>query len=107
MHQAQQNFKEEQSSSNTDLAREWLYHDLTNYRSLWLTEDKLLCLVPIDTREGDIATVLLGGDFVYILRQVGDGSFLYIGDAYIHEFMDGQALDDPDAKETLRDSKIV
>jgi len=107
MHQAQQNFKEEQSSSNTDLAREWLYHDLTNYRSLWLTEDKLLCLAPIDTREGDIATVLLGGDFVYILRQVGGGSFLYIGDAYIHEFMDGQALDDPDAKETLRDSKIV
>ncbi|PMD37949.1 hypothetical protein L207DRAFT_584870 [Hyaloscypha variabilis F] len=55
------NFKEEQSSSNMDLAREWLYHDLTHYWSLWLTEDKLLCLAPIDTRERDIATVLLGG----------------------------------------------
>jgi hypothetical protein len=107
MHQAQQNVEEEQSSSNTDLAREWLYHDLTNHRSLWLTEDKLLCLAPIDTREGDIATVLLGGEFVYILRPVGDGSFQYIGDAYIHEFMDGQALDDPDAKETLREFRMV
>ncbi len=40
---------------------------------------------------GDMISVLFGGDYPLILREVGDGRFKIMGDCYLHGFMDGEA----------------
>ena len=40
----------------------------------------------------DLLTVLLGGQVPFILRKVGD-QYTLVGEAYVHGFMDGRAID--------------
>jgi len=53
---------------------------------------------------GDIVCVLFGGNVPYILRSTGvEGQYLCIGECYVQELMDGQALEMglPEQKFTL------
>lgn len=53
---------------------------------------------------GDIVCVLFGGNVPYILRSTGvEGQYLFIGECYVQELMDGQALEMglPEQKFTL------
>lgn len=54
---------------------------------------------PFDTKVGDVAFVLFGGKMPFLLRQMPDeadrpGCYTYVGNAYIHGFMDGEAIND-------------
>jgi hypothetical protein len=53
---------------------------------------------------GDVVCVLFGGNVPYILRSTGvEGQYLFIGECYVQELMDGQALEMglPEQKFTL------
>ncbi|KAH6693898.1 heterokaryon incompatibility protein-domain-containing protein [Plectosphaerella plurivora] len=63
-------------------------------RAFSLTHAKsLFCVVPDDAMPGDVVAVAIGAETPYILRPVGEDTYRFIGCAYVHEFMDGRALD--------------
>lgn len=61
-------------------------------RSCVWTDRGFLCLAPSETQPGDWICVLLGGHVIYVLRSVGE-SLYFVGECYVHGFMDGQAMD--------------
>ena len=61
-------------------------------RSICFTKSKRLCLAPGGARPGDAITVLYGGPYLYVLRQINiERHFEIIGNAYMHGMMDGEA----------------
>lgn len=60
-------------------------------RSFVLSNNGYMCLAPGETRPGDQICVLLGGHVFYVLRPVGD-HWSFIGECYVHGFMDGEAM---------------
>ena len=56
----------------------------------WSTDG--LALVPQCVREGDQVFVLLGGQVLYVLRNLG-GTYKFVGECYVHGMMDGEVLD--------------
>jgi len=68
------------------------------YRRLFLTKTGLIGSGPMETKSGDVVYILHGGRVPFILRrcpqrQRTEGDFFfYIGHAFIHGIMDGQAL---------------
>jgi hypothetical protein len=57
------------------------------------TAMNLFCLVPEDALPGDVIAVAIGAETPYLLRPAGTDTYRFIGCAYVHEFMDGRALD--------------
>ncbi|KAK3386901.1 heterokaryon incompatibility protein-domain-containing protein [Podospora didyma] len=51
-----------------------------------------LCLLPKDTMLGDQLVILKGGRVPAVLRQRNDGSMEFIGEAYVHGIMNGEAF---------------
>jgi hypothetical protein len=47
---------------------------------------------PYGTLPRDLVTILYGGQFCYILREVGE-HYVFVGDAYLHGAMHGELLD--------------
>ena len=71
-------------------------------------DDVYMGLAPPTAREGDIVVVLYGGNVPYIMRRAEDKDYMlrdeisggdalkawqFVGEAYVHGLMDGQALD--------------
>ncbi|KAL5605732.1 hypothetical protein FOVSG1_005879 [Fusarium oxysporum f. sp. vasinfectum] len=56
------------------------------------TETGLVGHARVDVRVGDVLCVLLGGNMPFILRPLDDGVFGYVGQAFVHGIMDGEAL---------------
>lgn len=57
------------------------------------TRGDRLGLVPATTRPGDTVAFLMGGETPYILRpDPTDGKYTFVGECYMHGFMDGEAL---------------
>ncbi|KAJ4267197.1 hypothetical protein NW762_003298 [Fusarium torreyae] len=57
------------------------------------TDTGLLGHARVDIRAGDVVCVLLGGNMPFILRPAdADGTYTYVGQAYVHGIMDGEAL---------------
>ena len=53
-------------------------------------------LAPFTAQKGDQVAVFRGGNVPYIIRRYGNPDqkeWTYIGDAYVHGAMDGEALD--------------
>ena len=48
---------------------------------------------PAALREGDSLCLLRGGRMVYALRRLNQGRWQFIGDCYLHGFMNGEAAD--------------
>lgn len=61
-------------------------------RRMFRTADGRLGLAPSLARVGDCVCVLFGGDVPYILRNMGDSDYEFVGDCYLHDAMDGQEL---------------
>jgi hypothetical protein len=59
---------------------------------MFKTHNEKLGLAPSGAEAGDSICVFLGGDVPYILREVNSGIWEFIGECYLHEMMDGQAL---------------
>jgi hypothetical protein len=66
---------------------------LLNRRLCW-TKKGYLGLVPRFTRQGDKIIVVPGSSIPFVVRQVGMGSYHFIGECYIDGIMDGQAFND-------------
>ncbi|KAF2101478.1 hypothetical protein NA57DRAFT_72920 [Rhizodiscina lignyota] len=60
-------------------------------RSLARTAGDLIALVPRLAEVDDEVFLLAGGQVLYVLRPLGD-CFQYIGECYLHGYMDGEAL---------------
>ncbi|KUJ06501.1 HET-domain-containing protein [Mollisia scopiformis] len=69
----------------------------TGMRRLLITEEEgWLGLAPANARIGDVIALLQGGSVPYILRpkrHAETGTYKFIGDAYVHGIMDGEAWD--------------
>lgn len=62
-------------------------------RAFWTLNDSYLCSAPAAARAGDLVTVLLGGRVLYVLRPTKDeGRYVFVGTAYVHGFMQGEAV---------------
>lgn len=75
-------------------------------RRLATTKTGWLALLPEYAQEGDITAVLFGCSFPVVLRPVEGCNFEYIGEAYVHGLMDGEAIDLLQQGE-LREQSIV
>ncbi|KAK3344252.1 heterokaryon incompatibility protein-domain-containing protein [Lasiosphaeria hispida] len=61
-------------------------------RRLGSLKNGYLCLLPKLTKIGDQLAILKGGRVPLILRPRSDGAMEYIGEAYVHGIMDGEAF---------------
>jgi hypothetical protein len=61
-------------------------------RRLGGTARRYLCLLPLHAQVGDQIAILKGGRVPVVLRPLGDGYVQFIGEAYIHGIMDGEAF---------------
>jgi hypothetical protein len=73
---------------------EILFHiiGLLTGRDLFVTEDGQMGIGPSDIRIGDWVCILYGGDVPYVLRPQGKVEYKFIGESYVHGFMNGEAL---------------
>lgn len=53
---------------------------------------------PYHSKEGDIVTILYGGDLYFVLRPKGD-LYELIGDAYVHGVIKGELFEDIDTNQ--------
>jgi hypothetical protein len=63
------------------------------HRRLFVTRDKRLGLGPKVMQTGDIVAILAGVMMPVILRRCDGGQFLFIGAAYVHGLMEGEAVE--------------
>ncbi|KAK4664073.1 uncharacterized protein QC763_500170 [Podospora pseudopauciseta] len=68
------------------------YTTHTPRRRLGITASKRVCLLPKLTEVGDKVALLRGGRVPMILRPREDGSMQFVGEAYVHGVMDGEAF---------------
>jgi hypothetical protein len=71
---------------------------------LFHTDSGKIGLCPYTAREGDIITILYGGQIPYILRPKNDKEFYFIGECFLQGFMNGEAfnaLDTAQLEETF------
>lgn len=61
-------------------------------RAFIITTGGRMGIGPSDSRAGDTMAVILGGGVPYVLRPEGE-HFLFVGESYVQDFMDGQALE--------------
>lgn len=66
--------------------------DHSGGRSFFITEQGSMGLSPSAATLGDIVVVILGCTSPLVLRPVGDGKYLVVGEAYYNGYMDGEAL---------------
>jgi hypothetical protein len=64
-----------------------------------LTLNGLMARFPKETKEGDIVAILYGGRTPFILRPnlANQAEYCLVGPAYVHGFMDGEAITSSDA----------
>ncbi|KAH8593881.1 hypothetical protein B0O99DRAFT_688315 [Bisporella sp. PMI_857] len=63
-------------------------------RTCFATRDGRVGLGPADMEGGDLVCVILSGLTPYILRRNEDGrTYRFIGECYVHDLMDAEALD--------------
>jgi hypothetical protein len=71
---------------------------ICDLRRLFWTENAVLGLGPQCMRAGDVVVVLHGGNTPYILRPKGD-KYLFMGQAYVDDIMNGQLMEKLDRGE--------
>jgi hypothetical protein len=59
-------------------------------RRPFLSENAYVGLAPLGTQTGDTIVLLENAKFPYILREMEDGRYLFIGEAYVHGIMYGE-----------------
>ncbi|KAG6002440.1 hypothetical protein E4U21_003082 [Claviceps maximensis] len=67
-----------------------------NRHALCVMQERLIGLMPLLTRSGDIVVVFHGCDVPYVLRpaQEEQGCYRLVGEAYVHGIMNGEAMQD-------------
>jgi len=62
-------------------------------RRFFRTANGSLGLGPAIMEEGDIVCVLFGGVMSYILRPSEEGRYLFLGDCYVRDVMNGEVVE--------------
>jgi Heterokaryon incompatibility protein (HET) len=75
----------------SELSLIWGEIDYTRKRCYFSTAETYLGLGPAEMKEGDLVCVLFGSNLPFVLRE-DNGEYILIGEAYIHGFMDGEAM---------------
>ncbi|KAH6662497.1 heterokaryon incompatibility protein-domain-containing protein [Halenospora varia] len=88
------------------VGREMLGRTRIEGRSIAITENEEFCNVTGRAQQDDVIALLAGGELAYVLRAVGD-KYQYIGDAYVHEFVDGDAYKDVSPEEVDVEIRII
>ncbi|KAK1995632.1 HET-domain-containing protein [Colletotrichum falcatum] len=70
-----------------------LYCESAIERRLGWCENGWLALLPEETRAGDKIVLAEGGRVPLVLRPNGDGYDTFVGEAYVHGVMDGEAFE--------------
>lgn len=60
------------------------------FRKPFLAKKGYVGLAPDHAKVGDVLAIFLGGSFPYVVRGNGDGTYKFIGDAYVHGIMYGE-----------------
>jgi hypothetical protein len=66
--------------------------DLTMKRRLLVSEKGTIGMAPWEARKGDLLFILIGCSVPVVLRRRSENSYSFVGEAYIHGFMDGEAV---------------
>lgn len=83
------------------------YAMIAEGRALGVTQNARLCLVSSETRFSDNVAIIHGGKTTYILRPAEDGGFEFLGEAYVHGLMNGEALKDVDFLNKVGEIRLV
>lgn len=85
----------------TGYASFWPYVACANGRRLGTAANGWLCLLPGNTEAGDRIILARGGRVPLVIRPLtgDDGCFSFVGEAYIHGIMDGEAFVEDDCKD--------
>jgi hypothetical protein len=55
---------------------------------------------------GDKICIFFGASVPFVLRERDDGGYMFVGEAYVHGLMDGEALKEFDIESLSQDFKI-
>lgn len=61
-------------------------------RAAFRTEDGWIGLAPDEVAEGDVVVILSGGDVPFVLREVGDGGYVLVGECFVEGAMYGDVV---------------
>ncbi|KAF7514153.1 hypothetical protein GJ744_004478 [Endocarpon pusillum] len=64
------------------------------YRRFAIDSTGKMCLVPYSTRQGDSIVIIAGLTIPLVIRSLEKGRFEIIGECYVHECMDGKAMEE-------------
>lgn len=59
-------------------------------RSLWVSKEKYMGLALRSVCQGDEIWIIHGSRIPFVLRKQPDGSYAFLGEAYVHGIMDGE-----------------
>ncbi|KAK5626019.1 hypothetical protein RRF57_001735 [Xylaria bambusicola] len=65
-------------------------------RRFAITDQEYVGLVPDTAKDGDVICIMQGFNVPYVLRQIGD-HYIFLGDAYVHGIMMGEAFQRDDS----------
>ncbi|CZR65431.1 uncharacterized protein PAC_15331 [Phialocephala subalpina] len=72
----------------------WPYTACSQHRRLGRAANGWLCLLPEETKVGDLVFIASGGRVPLIIRPGKNGHNTFVGEAYVHGIMDGEAFDE-------------
>lgn len=72
----------------------WPYISCSNHRLLGRATNGWLCLLPQATKVGDVIILARGGRVPLVIRSDENGHYTFVGEAYVHGIMDGEAFDE-------------
>jgi len=75
-------------------------------RKVCVTSNGYLGRVTHGSVIGDKICIIFGGSVPFVLRKRDDGGFMFVGEAYVHGLIDGEALKEFDIGSLSQDFKI-
>ncbi|KAL5326330.1 hypothetical protein ACEPPN_007468 [Leptodophora sp. 'Broadleaf-Isolate-01'] len=81
------------SEENLKLLFQAVIPDVLSDRVFAATSSLHFCLVREDAQPGDVVFVAMGAETPYLLRPRDSGKYQFVGQCYVHGFMDGQAIE--------------
>lgn len=70
-------------------------------RRPFLSEQGYVGLAPSHAEAGDVIVIIYGAIVPFILREVGNGGYNLVGEAYVHGIMDGEYIENGPSTETF------
>lgn len=79
-----------------DWVREYAVHAVAkcHNKSFFLTHRGRMGVGVRGIKKDDVMMIARGSNVPYVVRRVGDGTFRFVGEAYVHGVMDGEAVEE-------------